>query len=272
MGLTTRLRVTRSSRAGIAIGVAAVTVVALATAHGPLAAALEHVVGVWQNWLAQATSGQGALDGWHLYAVAFAGGLLASLSPCILGMLPVNLSYIGATGVRSRSGALVTAGAFVAGVIVVNAVLGLVSSLFFAVFVQYRAYVNLGVGVVTVVMGLWMLGVISIRLPSVKRIPTGAGPFVVGLVFALVASPCASPVLVAVLAAASKNGSALHSVIAMMLYAIGYTMVLFLASLFAGVAIASRRVLVHGELLTRLAAGILVVIGGATFAYGLRLL
>jgi cytochrome c-type biogenesis protein len=58
----------------------------------------------------------------------------------------------------------------------------------------------------------------------------------------------------------------------MVLYAVGYTVVLFLASLFAGVAMASRRILAHGELLTRVAAAILVVIGDATFAYGLRLL
>ena len=270
--MTARRNATRWASAGLAIGVAAIAAVAVAAGHGPLADALDRLVGLWQNGLAQATSGRDALVGWHLYAVAFAGGLLASLSPCILGMLPVNLSYIGATGVRSRWSAFVTATAFVAGVVVVNAVLGLFSSLFFAVFVQYRAYVNLGVGIVTIIMGLWMLGAVSVRLPTMTRVPTGAGPFVVGLVFALVASPCASPVLVAVLAAASKDGSALHSVIAMMLYALGYTAVLFLASLFAGVAMASRRVLAHGELLTRLAAGILVAIGAGTFVYGLHLL
>jgi hypothetical protein len=61
-----------------------------------------------------------------------------------------------------------------------------------------------------IVMGLWVLGAIALRLPTITHIPTGAGPSVVGLVFALVASPCASPVLVAVLAAASKDGSALQ--------------------------------------------------------------
>jgi cytochrome c-type biogenesis protein len=270
--LTAKSRSTRLAGAGILVGIAAIASVVFATAYGPLADALERTVGLWLNGLAQATSGRDVLTGWHLYAVAFAGGLVASLSPCILGMLPVNLSYIGATGVRSRRAAFVTAGTFVAGVVVVNAVLGLFSSLFFAVFVQYRAYVNLGVGIVTIVMGLWMLGAITLRLPTMTRMPTGAGPFVVGLVFALVASPCASPVLVAVLAAASKDGSTLHSVIAMMLYAVGYTAVLFLASLFAGVAMASRRVLAHGEVVTRVAAGLLVAVGAGTLVYGLRLL
>jgi cytochrome c biogenesis protein CcdA len=53
-------------------------------------------------------------------------------------------------------------------------------------------------------------------------------------------------------------------------YAIGYTLVLFLASLFAGLATASRRVLAHTELISRTAAGTLIIIGVVTFAYGVE--
>ena len=56
----------------------------------------------------------------------------------------------------------------------------------------------------------------------------------------------------------------------MTLYAIGYTLVLFLASLFAGIAAASRRILAHTELVSRVAAVMLVVIGVAVSAYGLQ--
>jgi cytochrome c-type biogenesis protein len=56
----------------------------------------------------------------------------------------------------------------------------------------------------------------------------------------------------------------------MTLYAVGYTLVLFLASLFAGVATASRRLLAHSALVSRLAAAALVVIGIGTLVYGLR--
>ena len=55
----------------------------------------------------------------------------------------------------------------------------------------------------------------------------------------------------------------------MTLYAVGYTLVLFLASLFAAVASASRSVLAHSGLVSRIAAGLLIVIGTGTFAYGL---
>jgi len=242
-----------------------------AIAWGPLGLTFEKLVGIWQNEVAARLHGPGAIQGWRLYPVAFLGGLVASISPCILGMLPLNLSYIGASKLASRTAALRVASSFVLGVIIVNVALGLVSSLFFTLFVQYRAPVNIGVGALTVLMGLWLAGILRLPTPQIAtRIPPGGGSFIVGIVFALVASPCASPILVFILGTVSLAGSPVRAVMAMTLYAIGYTLILFLASFFAGVAAASRRVLAHSELVSRIAAAMLVVIGIGTFAYGVN--
>ncbi len=251
------------------LGLGLIALAAVALSRGPVADAAERAVGIMQNAVAQFAGDGAALRGPALFGVAFLGGLVASISPCILAMLPVNLAYIGAVGLRSRAQAVMVASTFVAGVVVVNAVLGLFSSLFFAVFVEYREWVNIAVGVLMAVMGLWMAGLIRLRLPAASSIPRKAGPFAIGVVFAVVASPCASPVLVAVLAAAAKSGSPIQSVAAMTVYAVGYTMVLFIASLSAGVAAASRRLLRYGELINRVAAIALLVIGIGTIAYGI---
>ena len=259
----------QASRLGLTAGILLIAAVASAIAWGPLGQIFERDVGRWQNAIAARLGGPAALDGWRLYSVAFIGGLVASLSPCILGMLPVNLSYIGAAKLSSRTAALRVATMFMFGVIVVNVVLGLVSSLFFTLFVQYRAPVNIAVGALTVLMGLWMGGLVRLPTPQIAaRIPTGVGSFVVGVAFALVATPCASPILVFILSAASLTGSPLRAVSAMTLYAIGYTLVLFLASLSAGIAAASRRALASSELVSRIAAVALVVIGSSTVVYG----
>jgi len=255
---------------GIVAALILIAVIAGTIAWGPLGLTFENLVSIWQNEVAARLRGPGALAGWRLYPIAFLGGLVASISPCILGMLPLNLSYIGASKLASRTAALRVAASFVLGVIIVNVALGLVSSLFFALFVQYRAPVNIGVGALTVLMGLWLAGILRLPTPQiVTRVPPGGGSFIVGIIFALVASPCASPILIFILGAVSLAGSPVRAVAAMTLYAIGYTLILFLASVFAGVAVASRRVLAHSELVSRIAAAMLIVIGIGTLAYGI---
>ncbi len=261
-----------SGRLGVLALLAVVAALAWSIAHGALGAQFERWVADFQRavsgWYVASPA---SFNGARLYAIAFVGGLAASLSPCILGMLPVNLAYIGAARAPTRAGAVVVATQFVAGVIVVTAAVGLFASLFFAFFVTYRGQVNIGVGVLMVVMGLWLFGVLRIPLVSaISSIPTASGPFVVGLAFALVASPCASPILIAVLGKTSASGSPLQTVAAMVVYAIGYTAVLWLASVFAGIAVASRRLLAYGELITRIAAAALLMLGLGTAVYGVR--
>lgn len=241
--------------------------------RGPVSEAMLRYVGGQLNALAAYLVEPGMLDGGRIYVFALAGGVVSSISPCILAMLPVNLSYIGSAQARSRSAAIRLATLFVAGVVTVNTILGLAGSLFFAVFVQYRGQVNIVVGGLTLVAALWMAGIVRLRVPNVVAvIPAGMGPFAVGSTFALVTSPCSSPVLFAILTAAAKDGNPLRAAGAMTVYSIGYSVVLWLASVSAGFATASRRLLPHGELIVRLSAFALATIGIGTVAYGVRLL
>lgn len=262
------MQLAATNRLAIFIAAAIVFAIALAIAYGPIGSTFEHAVSTWLNVYAKRIN-PAALSGPRLYVVAFAGGLLASISPCILGLLPVNLSYIGASRVTSRAAALRVSTFFVCGVATTTIAVGLLSWLFFAIFVTYRAQVNIGVGLLIVLMALWMAGVLRIPLPSVvTKVPAGAGPFVVGLVYALISTPCASPVLIAVLSAAGGTGSAVVSIITMATYAIGYTIVLWLASVFTAVAIASRKLLQYGDLITRIGAAALLLLGSGFIVYG----
>jgi cytochrome c biogenesis protein CcdA len=241
--------------------------------RGPVSDAMLVYVGRRLNALAAYLAAPSMLDGGRIYAFALLGGVVSSISPCILAMLPVNLSYIGSAKVRTRPAAVRLATLFVAGVIVVNTVLGLAGSLFFAVFVQYRGQVNVGVGIVTLAAALWMAGILKLRVPNaVTRVPAAMGPFAVGMTFALVTSPCSSPVLFAILAAAANDGDPMRAAGAMAIYSVGYSAVLWLASVFAGIVTASRRLLPYGELITRLSACALAAIGIGTIVYGARLL
>jgi cytochrome c-type biogenesis protein len=210
--------------------------------------AIEHFVStvenIYKNWFSQ----QDTSNPLVLIPFAFFGGLIASISPCILALLPVNLSYIGTLRIKSRWDAFTKAGLFVLGSVTILSLFGLVSSFAGAVMVEYRGYINVVVGFIMGLMGLWLMGVINIPLPQMN-IPTlkAAGPYGVGLTFALVSSPCASPVLFAVLASSAATGSQLLATLTMISYALGYTILIFLASLFTGLAKQSNNLLKHSE-------------------------
>ncbi|MBD2115839.1 MULTISPECIES: cytochrome c biogenesis CcdA family protein [Microcystis] len=223
----------------------------------PLEKAISIIENSYQQWLDRQDTNNPLV----LLPLAFLGGVIASISPCILALLPVNLSYIGTLKIESRWDAFSKAGLFVLGAVTILSLFGLVSSFAGTVMVEYRGYINIVVGLIMAVMGLWLLGVIKLPLPQMNLNLPQAGPYGVGLTFALVSSPCASPVLFAVLAAAAATGSQVLGTLTMVSYALGYTILIFLASLFTGLAKQSRNLLQHSETIIRLGSVALMATG-----------
>lgn len=179
-------------------------------------------------------SGQAEVNPVWLTALALVGGLLSSVSPCVLGLLPVNLAYIGTADIKDKKQAFNKALTFVLGVAFVLTLLGLFSTFAFAVFTEYKGIINFIVGLFILLMALFVVEIIRLPLPQfVTRMPE-ASPFVIGMIFALVSSPCSSPVLFGVVSAAAATGSQLWAMLIMFAYSIGYTAIIFFASLFTG--------------------------------------
>ncbi len=240
-------------------------VLALLT-NGPISQGLEYAISLiensYQEWFAQQDTNNPLI----LIPLAFVGGLLASVSPCILALLPVNLSYIGTRNITSRRDAFVKAGLFVLGNVIILSLFGLVSSFAGFVIVEYRGHINIVVGSIILIMGIALMGIIRIPLPGVRVDGSNFGPFGVGLTFALVSSPCASPVLFAVLAAAGASGSQFLSVLTMTSYALGYTIIIFLSSLLAGFAKQARLLLQHSEMIIKFGS-VALIIAGVYYVY-----
>jgi cytochrome c-type biogenesis protein len=225
----------------------------------PLESLISNTENQYQKW----GESQPLTNPWLLIPFAAGGGLLASISPCILAMLPVNLSYIGTLNVKSRTEAFWNATGFVLGVVTILSVFGLFSAVAGAVMVEWRGYINLAVGIVIVLMGLSIGGLFHLPLPQAQvSLPPFAGTYGVGVTFALISSPCASPVLFAVLAAAAATGSPVWSVLTMVAYALGYTAVIFATSLCAGLMKFTRQILVNSEAVMRWGGLALVLTGG----------
>jgi cytochrome c-type biogenesis protein len=87
------------------------------------------------------------------------------------------------------------------------------------------------------------------------------GPYGVGLTFGLVSSPCASPVLFAALAVAAATGSQLLGTLTAICYALGYTIVIFIASLLTGFAKQAKALMQHSESIIRFGSIALILTG-----------
>ncbi len=224
---------------------------------------IENFISQSENHYQKWGDSQSLTNPWLLIPFAAGGGLLASISPCILAMLPVNLSYIGTLNVKSRREAFWNAAGFVLGVVTILSIFGLFSSVAGAVMVDFRGYINLAVGVLIILMGLSIGGLFHLPLPQFQvSLPPFAGTYGVGLTFALISSPCASPVLFAVLAAAAATGSPVWSVLTMVAYALGYTAVIFATSLFAGLMKFTRQILMNSDTVMRWGGLALILMGG----------
>ncbi|MFM7221017.1 MAG: cytochrome c biogenesis protein CcdA [Nodosilinea sp.] len=245
----------------IYLGLGILALVLVLTLGPVLSHQIEQVISIVENRYQQWFDQQDTANPVVLLPLAFIGGVLASVSPCILALLPVNLSYIGTLKIKSRWDAFIKAGLFVLGAVTILSLFGLVSSFAGAVMVEYRGYINIVVGLIMAMMGLWLMGVIKLPLPTMQVNLPVAGPYGVGLTFALVSSPCASPVLFAVLAAAAATGSQILGTLTMVSYALGYTLLIFLASLFTALAKQSNQLLKHSESIIRFGSVALMITG-----------
>ncbi|TPQ39096.1 cytochrome C biogenesis protein [Bradyrhizobium guangdongense] len=180
---------------------------------------------------------------------AFVAGLLSFLSPCILPLVPPFLCYMAGVSVTDLSSAkpdlrpriLVWALAFVAGFSLVFIALGSTASIAGRFISAHLSTLGVVAGVLIIVMGLHFLGVFRIPLLyrsatlQVDNRPTGvAGAFVMGLAFAFGWTPCAGPILAAVLLMAGSEETTGRGALLLFAYSVGTGIPFLIAAAFTG--------------------------------------
>ena len=155
-----------------------------------------------------------------LYALSFLGGLVASISPCSLAMLPIIIGYIGGYSEEKPLKTFVQLLFFVFGTAIVFSIIGIICAI---------------AGII-MVMGLKLIGILDFELPVIiKEMPRNDGtntylyPILLGGVFALAGTPCSTPILAGIMAFASLSASIWHAIIMLFLFSLGQGLILILA-------------------------------------------
>ncbi len=185
-----------------------------------------------------------ALDHGPVYAaaIAFLGGLLVSLTPCVYPMIAITVSVFGARKATSRWQGLGLSSAFVAGIVVMFTPLGLVAGMTGSLFgaALQNQWVLVGIAALFLAMSASMLGAFELALPSslTNRLARvgGVGPrgaFGLGLVCGLIAAPCTGPVLTGILTWIANTQSAFAGAFAMLAFSLGLGVPFFFVGAFA---------------------------------------
>lgn len=177
------------------------------------------------------------------YLLVFLGGIVTSIGPCNVAMIPLVIGFVGGSGQdpgRGRSLALSLT--FAVGLAITFMLLGLIASLVGGLIGGTSRVWYYVVAAVCVLIGLSMLGVF--RLPEVSgaarlrervRLRGLPGALALGLVSGLVASQCATPVLAAILTyVMSQDGAIAYGAALLFVYALGRGVPIVLAGTFTG--------------------------------------
>jgi len=170
--------------------------------------------------------------------LAFAAGLLSFVSPCVLPLLPVYLSFISGVGVEELGGRrrrlLLTSLLFVAGFTVVFMLMGAGAGGVGRLLIRYRQELTIAAGAFIAVSGLVVAGVIKLPEPVLKVAPKHAGAggaFFTGAALAIGWTPCVGYVLGAILSMAATSQSAVSGSLLLLVYSAGLGVPFVLAAL-----------------------------------------
>lgn len=201
---------------------------------------------------------------WASMLIGFSTGFLFSFNPVALASIPVSLAYV--TKAREQRVAIEYAGAFVAGMLLIHALLGGIAALG-GIWVKYLVgrYWGLVLGPVLIGLGMAWGGWIRLPLPAVairaKRATSIWGAGALGAAFAVAVCPFCTPALVVLLGVAASVASVPFGIGLLLAFALGRAIPVLLGSWAVG-ALESLKPLSRHQRVFELAGAVVLVAMG----------
>ena len=161
------------------------------------------------------------------YVIAFLEGIITFISPCLLPMLPIYISYFAGGGERSTGKTLKGALGFVFGFTVVFVALGALAGTVGSFLREYQTAVNVVSGLIVILFGLNFLGVFKLNLFRGSRYSVNtdnvgfSSALLFGMIFSVGWTPCVGAFLGSALMLASQQAHVIEGMLMLLAYSLG---------------------------------------------------
>ncbi len=170
------------------------------------------------------------------YFIAFLEGIITFISPCLLPMLPIYISYFAGGSERKTSKTLKNATGFILGFTIIFVLMGALAGSFGQLLNKYSTIVNIVTGLVVIFFGLNFIGVFKLNIFKGTKMgkTENLGFFsslLFGIVFSIGWTPCVGAFLGSALMMATSQGKVLEGIIMLLLYSLGLGIPFFLSAI-----------------------------------------
>ncbi|MDE5888693.1 MAG: cytochrome c biogenesis CcdA family protein [Bacilli bacterium] len=172
------------------------------------------------------------------YIITFIEGIASFISPCILPVIPIYISYFATENKNSKK-SIINAIGFVCGFSIIFILLGVFASSFGKFIHNYSNQMNIIFGLFLIAIGLNYMGIIFINflnktkgIKQDKKNLTFITSIMFGMIFSLSWTPCVGAFLSSALILASTTGSVLKGAILLLIYSLGLAIPFIVTTLF----------------------------------------
>lgn len=217
------------------------------------------------------------------YFIAFLEGIITFISPCILPMLPLYISYF-ANGENNKRKTVVNALGFILGFTIIFVLLGAFAGVLGGLLKQYETAVNIVTGGFVVILGLNFTGLIRVGfLNDTRKLQVTiqnihfVTSVLFGMIFAIGYTPCVGAFLGSALMMASQQGTMAEGVLMLVIYSAGLGIPFFMSALLIDRLKATFQVIKGHYRVINLVSGIFLIVLGilmmtGTFGYFMAML
>lgn len=170
------------------------------------------------------------------YFVSFLEGIITFISPCLLPMIPLYISYFAGGKERNTKKTVKNATGFILGFTIVFVLMGALAGTFGRLLNEYKTIVDIVTGLIVVFFGLNFLGVFKLNIfKGAKKVRTDNLGFfssmVFGIVFSIGWTPCVGAFLGSALMLAASQAQATEGIIMLLLYSLGLGIPFFISAI-----------------------------------------